>query len=100
VSGAVLRQLMAPHGWRNAAGRINTPASPLLPVKRGGAAGGSPPKPTVRPAPRVAQTEVVWVDTRRTTRELGRKRSVCMRDVKKEEVDVTSVKNNLRRQQS
>ena len=29
VSGATLRQLVAPHGWGSLAGRVGTPASPL-----------------------------------------------------------------------
>jgi len=31
VSGAALRQLLAPHGWGNPAGRVHTPASPTPP---------------------------------------------------------------------
>ena len=31
VSGAALRQLVAPHGWGYPAGRVDTPGSPVLP---------------------------------------------------------------------
>ena len=36
MSGAALRQLMAPHGWGNPAGRVDTPASPVLPLEGAG----------------------------------------------------------------
>jgi len=36
VSGAALRQLVAPHGSGNLAGRVGTPASPVLPLERAG----------------------------------------------------------------
>ena len=35
-SRAALRQLMAPHGWGNPARRVNTPASPVLPLEGAG----------------------------------------------------------------
>jgi len=36
VSGAASRQLVAPHGWGNPAGRVDTPASPALPLEGAG----------------------------------------------------------------
>jgi len=36
VSGAALRQLVVPHGWGNPAGRVDTPASPVLPLEGAG----------------------------------------------------------------
>jgi len=36
VSGAASRQLVAPHGWGNPAGRVDTPAIPVLPLEGAG----------------------------------------------------------------
>jgi len=36
VSGVALRQLVVPLGWGNPAGRVDTPASPVLPLEGAG----------------------------------------------------------------
>ena len=47
--GAALRQLVAPHGWDNPAGRVGTPASPVLLLEGAGRVARTPWSPSPPP---------------------------------------------------
>jgi len=51
VSGAASRKLVAPHGWGSPAGRVDTPASPVLPLEGAG----------------IAELELLWAHEYRGT---------------------------------
>jgi len=59
-------QLVAPHGWGNPAGRVNTPASPVLPLEGAGRNSGCVDEPglfvVTRPCLRLrCQQTVGWL---------------------------------------